>query len=89
MLKGRERFSAFCYICNPKQRKMNIRKRTRNIIEICLKKYVFRIHNSCDFLLLLFFWSPACSKTKKRSPESGGIRGKWLFCNYSLSVKVI
>ena len=27
MHKGRDRFSAFCYICNPKQRKMNIRER--------------------------------------------------------------
>ena len=27
MHKCRERFSAFCYICSPKQRKMNIRER--------------------------------------------------------------
>ena len=26
MHKGRERISAFCYICSPKQRKMNIQE---------------------------------------------------------------
>ena len=26
MRKGRDKFSAFCYICSPKQRKMNIRE---------------------------------------------------------------
>ena len=27
MHKGRDKFSAFCYFCNPKQRNMNIRER--------------------------------------------------------------
>ena len=27
MHKGRDKFSAFCYICSPKQRKMNLRER--------------------------------------------------------------
>ena len=27
MRRGRDKLSAFCYICNPEQRQMNIRKR--------------------------------------------------------------